>query len=236
MNLDDAQHGAPQAPEALDAVAGHLLALLHGDRPTASAEPLASWRSSAAFTELEVTLTELGRSRRRRVQAEFSAFGETKSAAAWAEDPRFQVTAQVLVQRVATGMRVTDALTLPATKLRKPEERAALQMQFIELLRTGDVEVPEARDRLGIPRSTLAAWMRNNPAFDAAVARAGGQGAARAQEAVLARIRMGSTLTGAAQRSGINLRRINSWRRGDPAFERSLRTALARKRGGREPV
>ncbi|MYW20608.1 hypothetical protein GT039_34855, partial [Streptomyces sp. SID2955] len=224
--------GRTSAPEVIEGAAAHLLALLHGDQPDTSAEHLASWRIASAFTELEVTLTELGRSRRRRIQAEISAFGETKSAAAWAADPRFAVTAQTLVQRIASGMRVTDALTLPVTRTRKPEERASLQVQLLDLLRTGDADLPQVRDKLGIPASTLSSWMRNNPAFKAAVAQAGAHGTTRAQQAVLARIRMGSTLAGAAQHTGVHPHRIAAWRRDDPVFARTLQTALGR---GREP-
>jgi transposase-like protein len=223
--------GASTAPELIEGAAAHLLALLHGGQPATSAERLASWRVASAFTELEVTLTELGRSRRRRIQAQISAFGETKSAAAWAADPRFSVTAQTLVQRIASGMRVTDALTLPVTRTRKPEERASLQVQFLDVLRTGDAEVPQAREQLGIPASTLASWLRNNPAFKAAVAQAAAQGTARVQRALLARIRMGSTLAGAAQHTGVHPHRISTWRRDDPVFARVLETALGRGRG-----
>ncbi|MFF9768391.1 hypothetical protein ACF1GT_17575 [Streptomyces sp. NPDC014636] len=223
--------GAVSAAEAIEGAAAHLLALLLGDQPATPAEHLASWRAASAFTELEVTLTELGRSRRRRIQVEISAFGETKSAAAWAADPRFSVTAQTLVQRIAAGMRVTDALTLPVTRTRKPEERASSQVRLLDLLRTGNAEVPQVRDQLGIPASTLSSWRRNNPAFRAAVAQAAAQGTARAQQAVLARIRMGSTLAGAAQHTGVHPRRIAAWRRDDPAFARMLQTALGRGRG-----
>lgn len=223
----------PDATPAVEAAAAHLLALLHGEPPDTPAERLDAWRATPAFTELEVTVTELGRSRRRRMQTEISAFGETKSAAAWAEDPRFPVTAQLLVQRIASGMRVTDALTLPVTRTRKPEERAALQVQFLALLRTGDVETPEARERLGVPGSTLTSWMRGNPAFRAAVAQAIAQGATRAQQAVLDRIRMGSTLAGAAQRTGINPGRISSWRRSDPVFAQRLEDAITWRSGRR---
>ncbi|MCS0600113.1 hypothetical protein NX794_02515 [Streptomyces sp. LP11] len=224
------------ADRAVEDAAAHLLALLRGDQPATVPEQLAAWRAAPAFTELEVTLTELGRSRRRRVQAEISAFGETKSAAAWAEDPRFVVTAQTLAQRVASGMRGTDALTLPVTRTRKPEERASVQVRLLDLLRTGEAEVGQARDVLGIPASTLSSWLRNNPAFRAAVAQATAQGIARAQRAVLAQIRMGSTLTGAAQLLGVHPHRIGAWRRADPAFERGLRTALERGRGRHRPV
>ncbi|NEB82014.1 hypothetical protein G3I40_43420 [Streptomyces sp. SID14478] len=231
----DSSDAAGRDAAAVEDAAAHLLALLNGEHVTAPDERLAAWRTASAFTALEVTLTELGRSRRRRMQAEISAFGETKSAAEWADDPRFPVTAQILVQRIASGMRVTDALTLPVTRTRKPEERASLQVQFLALLRTGDMEVPDARQRLGIPGSTLASWMRGNPAFKAAVAQAVDDGAARAQRAVLDHIRMGSTLTGAAQRTGVHPRRISTWRREDPAFVRRLEAVLATRGGRRRP-
>ncbi|MFI7383773.1 hypothetical protein [Streptomyces sp. NPDC049813] len=231
MDADD-----PDTSAALHEAAAHLLALLHGERPATAPEHLAAWRAAQAFTELEVTLTELGRARRRRVQTEISAFGETKSATDWADDPRFPVTAQALAQRVASGMRVTDALTQPVTRTRKPEERAALQVRFLALLRTGDRSVPETRDLLGVPGSTLTSWLRANPAFRAAVERAADEGTARAKDAVLDRLRMGSTLAGAAQRTGIHPGRISGWRRTDPAFARRVDTALTRRPGGAGPA
>ncbi|MEV1024966.1 hypothetical protein [Streptomyces sp. NPDC050264] len=234
-DIPDPGNPAPPDAEAVEGAAAHLLALYEGGASAAGAAQLAVWRAAPAFTALEVTLTELGRSRRRRVRAEISAFGETKSAAAWADDPRFQVTAQSLVQRIASGMRVTDALTLPVTRSRKPEERASLQVQLLALLRTGDVAVAEARELLGIPGSTLTSWMRGNPAFRAAVAQATGEGTARAQQAVLDRIRMGSTLAGAAQRTGIPPGRISSWRRDDAGFARRLDAAFTGRADGRRP-